>query len=344
MNASVTMTAGPRSSTCDARPPVVLVVDDQETHRTLVKAILHKDGYDVLECPDGMEALERLGTQVVDLVLLDYEMPGMAGDEILTRIRKSKRTRDLPVLILTGHGEPELQTWALDAGANDFIAKPVEPKVLLARIRCLIRTKLLVDASERFEDVLTSLCVAVEAKDPYTQGHSNRVSLNAARLAREMGIDESTEKNVQEAGLIHDIGKLVIDLSFINKPGKLTAEEWTIMKIHPEAGARICAPLVRARPLLPLIRHHHERLDGSGYPDGLVEDQIPLAVRIVAVADVYDALTTRRSYRDGMSHEKAMEILRKEASDGSWDRDVVGTLSGIDPGLPGVARKVTGAW
>jgi putative two-component system response regulator len=307
-----------------------MVVDDEEQHRGLVTKVLEREGYEVVACSSGEQALERLAERDVDLVLIDYVMPGMKGDEVLGLMRESRRTRDVPVIMVTALQESDHQVWALELGANDFITKPFVNEVLLARVRSLVKVKRLNDATERFEDVLGSLCAAVEAKDHYTQGHSDRASLYASWIATQMGLDEHTVELVQQAGLVHDIGKLVIELSFINKPGKLTDEEWAVMKTHPEAGARIIAPLTRARPMLPLIRYHHERLNGRGYPDGLVEDQIPLPVRILSVADVYDALTTKRSYRDSMSHDKAMRILEKEVGDGSWDGKVVEAMGSID--------------
>lgn len=219
-------------------------------------------------------------------------------------------------------------------GADDFLTKPFETKVLLAHVRSLVRIKRLNDETENFENVLAMMISAVEAKDPYTRGHSERVSMLGWLIAREMGLDEKTQLLIKRAGLIHDIGKLVVDLSFINKPGKLTDAEWAVMKSHPEAGARIVAPLTSARKMLPLIRHHHERLNGRGYPDGLEGEEIPLPVRILSVADVYDALTTKRSYRDGMPHAKAMAILHREVEDGSWDARVVERLETIDLGQP----------
>lgn len=314
-----------------SRHPTVLAVDDEEMHRKLVRTILQREGYEVITCSSGEEAIARLHSGEIDLVILDNIMPGMSGPQILEEIRSSRRTSNLPVLMVTATKETDLQVRVLDLGANDFVTKPYEPQVLLARVRSLVKMKRHMDETENFENVLSSLSTAVEAKDSYTRGHSERVSLIGATLAAEMGFDEGTQKLLRSAGRVHDIGKLVVDLSFINKPGKLTEEEWAIMKSHPEAGARICAPLRAALPMLPLIRHHHERLNGKGYPDGLVEDQIPMPVRIISAADVYDALTTNRSYRKAMPHEKAMSILKKEVSEGAWDAEVVKTLSHIDP-------------
>ncbi|MBW2262510.1 MAG: response regulator [Deltaproteobacteria bacterium] len=323
----------PSRPSLTAKPSLILVVDDESMHRKLVRTILMREGYEVTTCSSGEEALAYLTTGDVDLVILDNMMPGMTGPEILVQIRSMPRTSHLPVLMVTAIKEVDEQVRVLDLGANDFVHKPYDAKVLMARVRSLVRLKKHIDESENFENVLTSLTTAVEAKDAYTSGHSERVARIAGLLAEQLSLDEDTYNLVKTGGLVHDIGKLVVDLSFINKPGKLTAEEWEVMKSHPEAGARICAPLRAALSLLPLIRHHHERLNGKGYPDGLVEDQIPKPVRIISVADVYDALTTNRSYRKAMPHEKAMSILDKEVADEAWDAEVVRAISEIDPAI-----------
>jgi putative two-component system response regulator len=325
------MEAIPTRQTLTQAPPTILVVDDSEEHRELVRLILQRDGYEVMTCGSGQEALSTVRNVQVDLMLLDYIMPGMRGDEVLAELRSNATTRRLPVLMVTAIKDTDEQVRVLDMGADDFVHKPYEAKILLARVRSLVRMKRLNDETENFENVLRSLSQAVEAKDPYTSGHSVRVSHIAGKLAQRMDLDEESQLLLVRAGQVHDIGKLVVDLSFINKKGKLTDEEWAIMKTHPEAGARICAPLRKALPLIPLIRYHHERLNGRGYPDGLVEDQIPLNVRIMSVSDVYDALTTNRSYRQAMPHDKAMGILGKEVKDGAWDAEVVNALSTIDP-------------
>ena len=316
-----------------SKPPTVMVVDDEEAHRKLVRAILQKESYEVVTCSSGEEALAVLRSLDVDLIVLDNLMPGLSGPELLSMLRAMPRTTRLPVLMVTAIRETDEQVRMLDLGASDFVTKPYEPKVLVARVRSLVKMKRFIDETESFENVLSSLSTAVEAKDPYTRGHSERVSRISALLAAELGLDDSTQSLLRTGGRVHDIGKLVVDLSFINKPGKLTDEEWVIMKSHPEAGARICAPLKAALPLLPLIRHHHERLNGKGYPDGLVEDQISTPVRILSVCDVYDALTTNRSYRKAMPHDKAMDILKKEVMENAWDAEVVAALSRIDPSI-----------
>jgi putative two-component system response regulator len=313
--------------------PVVMVADDDATWIELISTVLEREGYEVITCSTGSEVIDKLECRNVDAVLLEYLLGKKRGDEILLSIRSRPWTRHLPVMIVTSPSRLTELAGLPDLGADGFLTKPFETNVLLAHVRAMVRMKRLMDDTEDFEDVLTSLSTAIEAKDPYTRGHSERVSFIAELLACEMCLDLRIQRLLRRAGLTHDIGKLLVDLASINKPGKLTRDEWTMMKSHPELGARICAPLRVAWPLLPLIRHHHERLDGTGYPDGLVEDQIKLPVRILSVADVYDALTTARPYRAPLSHRDAIEKLHEEAAAGSWDDEVVRTLARIDPEL-----------
>jgi len=315
--------------------PVVLVADRDDTYRSIAKVVLEQEGHEVVLGTTGEEALDVLKRRRVDVLILDDNLgePGM--DEVMRRIRSRPRTIRLPVLVVSTMRRSEAHVRALDMGADDFLMKPYESAILLAHVRSLVRLRRLNDETENFENVMASMISAVEAKDHYTRGHSERVSRIGSLIARELGLDEQNQMVIRRAGLVHDIGKLVVDLSFINKTTKLEKSEWMILKTHPEAGARICAPLRAALPLLPLIRNHHERLNGKGYPDGLVEDQIPLNVRIISVADVYDALTTDRPYRKAMSHRGAMEVLEKEMREGSWDPDVVAVLPRLGPEILG---------
>jgi len=320
-------------------PPLVLVADGEDSFKGISRVVLEREGYRVTTCAGGREILAEVRKRHADLIILDYGISDPPVREVIQALRLSQRTMRIPVLVLATIKRSDAHVEALDMGADDFLTKPFETKVLLAHVRSLVRIKKLNDETENFENVLAMMSSAVEAKDPYTRGHSERVSMLGWLIAREMGLDEQTQLVIKRAGLIHDIGKLVVDLSFINKPGKLEDDEWRIMQAHPEAGARICAPLRSALPLLPLVRYHHERLNGTGYPDGLVEDQIPLNVRIISVADVYDALTTDRPYRKALSHERAMSILDDEVRVGCWDPDVVSVLPAL--GLEELDSPVT---
>ncbi len=310
-------------------PATVVLADPDETYRDLARVILEREGYVVRAFATDKEMADVLRRGPVDLLILEYLLPGASIDDIVGSIRENPRTSRLPVLVVTSVRKVEAQVLAMDMGADGWLSKPYESRVLLAHVRSLVRLKRLNDETEHFESVLASLSSAVEAKDPYTRGHSERVSALSTLIASEMGMSNQEQLLMRRAGLVHDIGKLVVDLSFIHKPGKLDDHEWEIMRTHPEAGARICAPLKSALPLIPLVRHHHEKLNGKGYPDGLVEDQISPAVRVISVADVYDALTTSRPYRAALTHVAAMDILNREVKDGAWDSDVVSIVDRI---------------
>lgn len=311
-------------NTVPIQPPGVLILaDGDDTYQDLARVVLEREGYEVICVNSDAELREAVKVSSPDLVVLEYMLPGMRVEETLARIRAKPRNKRLPVLMVTSVDSADVKVRAMDLGVDGWLTKPYETKVMLAHVRSLVRMKRLNDETENFESVLASLSSAVEAKDPYTRGHSERVSALSTLVAAELGMDEQEQLLLRRAGLVHDIGKLVVDLSFINKPGKLEAAEWEIMKTHPEAGARICAPLKIALPLIPMVRYHHEKLNGMGYPDGLVEDQIPMNVRIISAADVYDALTTSRPYRNALSHQQAMDILKREVRSGCWDPKVV---------------------
>jgi putative two-component system response regulator len=314
----------------ELQPPArVLIADGDDTYRDIARVVLEREGYEVHGATAGRELLAAMRGRSTDLVITEFVLPDMTLDELLAGIEERRGTHKLPVLVVTARFDPESQVRAMDGGVDGWLAKPYETKVLLAHVRSLVRMKRLDDETENFESVLASLSSAVEAKDPYTRGHSERVSALGTLVAVELGMDGLQQVLLRRAGLVHDIGKLVVDLSFINKPGKLEEAEWAVMKTHPEAGARICAPLRSALPLIPLVRHHHEKLNGGGYPDGLVEDQIPPEVRVISVADVYDALTTSRPYRSALTHAQAMDILRREVDEGCWDPEVVDVVDEI---------------
>jgi putative two-component system response regulator len=224
--------------------------------------------------------------------------------------------------LITGLYETEDRIKGINAGADDFLSKPIDFNELLARTRSLLRLKHFTDELENAESVLFSLAHSIEARDPYTMGHCERLAEVSVRLAQKMGLPEAEIKALGRAGIVHDIGKVVVPDSILLKTGPLSVDEVEIMRKHPVVGERICAPLRTFRLVLPIIRHHHERHDGSGYPDGLRGDEIPLTAAILQLADVYDALTTDRPYRSASSPEVALEIMDLEATRGWWDRNL----------------------
>jgi putative two-component system response regulator len=209
------------------------------------------------------------------------------------------------------------------AGADDFLIKPLERTELLARVRSLLHLKAFTDELDRSESVLMTLGASIEGKDPYTKGHCERLADLSSRLGKSMGLGAEEITALRRAGSLHDIGKIAVPDAILLKPGPLTPEEAAVMKTHPEVGEKICAPLRTLRHVLPIIRHHHEKMDGTGYPDGLRGERIPMAARILQIVDVYDALTTERPYRRALVRADALRTLRAEAERGWWDARVL---------------------
>jgi putative two-component system response regulator len=237
---------------------------------------------------------------------------------------KSKpETRLIPVILVTSLDSDADRIHGIMCGADDFLNKPVNKHELLARVHSLLRLKHFTDELDHAETVLFSLALSIEAKDPYTAGHCDRLAKRSVTLGEKLGLPEDLRVALHRGGLVHDIGKLAVPESILLKPGPLTPEERKIMEQHTIVGERICVPLRSFRHVLPIIRHHHEKQDGSGYPDGLKGDQIPITARILQVTDVYDALTTDRPYRKALSSEKALAIMRDEMRRGWWDRSIL---------------------
>lgn len=299
--------------------PKILVVDDEEIVVMLHKKLLEKSGYHVVVASNGVEALEKILIESPDLILTDVSMPEMDGLQLCEQLKKNKSTNLIPVIMVTAVSDFDDKIRGIETGADDYLTKPVRARELYARVKSLLRIKSLTDSLESAETVLFSLANAIEAKDHFTKGHIDRVSLLAANLGEHIGLNATDISTLKKGGILHDIGKIGIKDTILNKPGKLTSEEFEEIKEHPETGERICRPLNSLKPVLPIIKHHHEKYDGSGYPTGLAGEDIPLLARIMAVVDVYDALTSRRAYRDAMTHEKAMSILAEETADGKFD-------------------------
>lgn len=301
----------------------ILVVDDVEPNRELLEAHLISEGYQVDTACNGCEALDIVGKKAPDLILLDIQMPGMDGYEVCGRIKGEGNTRLIPIVMITALREVEDKIKAIEVGADDFISKPFNKLEVLARVRSLLKVKYLNDQLDTAENVIYALAQAIESKDKYTEGHIDRVSHYAMAFADMLDLSKTDLEAIKKGAQLHDIGKIVLDESIINKPEKLTPEEFEAVKQHPLIGYKICHSLKSVRYALPVIRWHHEKLDGSGYPDGLRGDEIPTAVRIMTIVDVYDALTTQRSYKESFSPVKAFSILAEEAARGWWDRDLV---------------------
>ena len=297
----------------------ILVADDDEMNRELLAELLTREGYNIVRAEDGDQALEAIESKLVDLALLDVMMPGKTGFEVCRTIKSRPETFFTPILLVTGLTRVDHRIEGITCGADDFLTKPVNRLELLARTRSLLRLKEFTDELESAETVLFSLALSIEAKDPYTKGHCDRLAKYSVAIADRLGLPQEQRVALRRAGVVHDIGKTAVPEQILVKRGPLTDFEWTVMRQHPVVGERICAPLKSFRQVLPIIRHHHEKLDGTGYPDGLKGDQIPLTARILQITDIYDALTTDRSYRAALPQDVALEIMREEARRGWWD-------------------------
>jgi len=298
----------------------ILIVDDESAARIALATLLRREGFEVRDVSNGDAALTECASFRPDLILLDIVMPGVDGFEVCRRIKATPETRLTPVVLITGLSATGDRIRGINAGADDFLSKPIDFNELLARTRSLLRLKQYTDELENAEGVLFSLALSIEARDPYTSGHCERLAEVSARLGERLGLPEEDIRALRRAGIVHDIGKVVVPDAILLKPGPLSTDETETMRKHPVVGERICAPLRTFRLVLPIIRHHHERHDGSGYPDGLRGDEIPLSAAILQLADVYDALTTDRPYRKASSPEVALEIMDEEAIRGWWDR------------------------
>jgi putative two-component system response regulator len=305
------------------RVPRVLVVDDNPDMADLMRELLASRGYDVATVPDADEAEIEIRRRSPDLILSDVVMPGRSGYELCRQLKENPETRLIPFLLITGLSDREDKVKGIEAGADDFLNKPIFPAELFARVKSLLKLKEFTDELETAESVLCTLGRSVEARDPYTEGHCERLSKRAVALGQQLGLDEESLTALRRGGYLHDLGKIAVPDEILKKGSNLTADEWRVMRQHPLTGENICKPLKSLRLVLPIIRFHHEHSDGSGYPDGLTKNEIPLLPRILQVVDVYDALRTARPYKPALSHEQAASTMRREAQAGLWDEDLV---------------------
>lgn len=304
------------------RKPLVLVVDDVPANRRLLEAYLQEVECRVVFASDGSGALAAAQTEPPDLVLLDAQMPGMDGFEACRQLKGAAATRLTPVVMVTALSATADRIKALHAGVDDFLSKPIDRLELIARVQSMLRLKASFDRLEDAQQVILTLGLTVEAKDKYTEAHVTRVATSARALAEATGIRGGRLEDIFFGAVIHDIGKVGIPDSILLKPAPLTPEEVVMMRRHPSIGSEIVRPLRAAPSLTEIIRHHHENMDGTGYPDGLRGAQIPLSARIVAICDAYDAMVSDRPYRTGRPPDEAVRILRAGAGR-QWDRVLV---------------------
>ncbi|HEV8701037.1 MAG TPA: HD domain-containing phosphohydrolase [Candidatus Polarisedimenticolia bacterium] len=324
----------------------ILVVDDEPENRRLLRELLDPLGYQVEEAGDGEEALASIADHVPDLVLLDLVMPRRDGYDVCRELKNDPRTRLVPVIVLTTLDLLPDKIKAIELGADDFLNKPFDTVELTTRVRSLLSLKHFTDEFEHASNVLKSIALVVEGRDRYTGDHCKRLGQYAVRIGKTLGLGQEDLETLWLGGIFHDLGKIAVSDSVLNKPAPLTPEELTVMRTHPVVGANLCKAMRTMERVLPLIRHHHEKLDGSGYPDHLAGKEIPLLVRIITAVDVYDALATARPYRKALPHETVMTIMREEVAKGWWDREIVDMLDparSISPAVDEPVPAVSGS-
>lgn len=300
----------------DLEPPKILVVDDHSPSRKTAVALLEVEGYELLEADSGSAALEKVMKIQPDLILLDVMMPGMDGFEVCQQLKQDEQTRLIPVIFITALNDRQSRIRGIEAGGDDFLTKPFDRLELAARVKSLVRQKRLNEDLDHTEQVLFSIARAIESRDPNTGDHCERLVTLGQSFGEFLNLTRAEMRNLQWGSYLHDIGKVGIPDAVLLKTGKLTPQEWEIMRQHVLIGEKICQPLRTMRGVIPIIRYHHERWDGSGYPDGLVGDEIPYLAQVFQMIDIYDALTSERPYKRALTPEEALEVIAQEAAKG----------------------------
>jgi putative two-component system response regulator len=301
----------------------VLIVDGEDINRRLLRGILKTAPYRILECSRASDAIRLIESESIDLIIIDLMLPEMGGPAFCRWLKANRRTHLVPVLMLTSVQGIENEIAGLTSGADEFLLKPLHPTVVRARIRAMLRNKAIIDSLEEAETILFALAQTIESRDKYTGLHCDRLAVSSVRLGEALGLSRQDLVALYRGGFLHDIGKICVPDAVLFKKGSLTREEWDIMRQHPVRGEEICRPMKSLAPVLPIIRSHHERWDGSGYPDGLHGDHIPLLARILQVADIYDALVTARSYKPALSRDEAFRTMEQEVRCGWRDAELV---------------------
>ncbi|HWE86886.1 MAG TPA: HD domain-containing phosphohydrolase [Terracidiphilus sp.] len=303
-----------------AMGPRVLVADDDAAQRELLAEMLAVDGYTVQAASNGKQAAEMANASPPpDLILLDVELPYKTGFEICREVKANPDLCLIPVVMVTGLTEARDRVRGIEAGADDFLTKPVDRFELIARVRSLLKRKEYTDELDRADNVLMALGRSIEAKDPYTHGHCARIARYSVLLGKELGLGRAELRALRISGSLHDIGKIGVPDAILLKKGPLNEAEWAVMRNHSILGERICKPMRSLDAVLPIIRSHHEKQDGSGYPDGLTGEKIPLLARVMQLIDVFDALTTERPYKCAIARAEALNQMQIEVDRGWWD-------------------------
>jgi putative two-component system response regulator len=334
-------------------PSTILIVDSEEINRRLLKGIFKTAPYRMLESRRASEAMALLQSEEIDLVIVDLMLPEMSGPELCRWMKADRRTQLIPVLMVTNVQGVENEIAGISSGADEFLIKPLHPAVVRTRVRAMLRNKALVDSLEEAETILFALAQTVEQRDVYTGQHCQRLAVASVMLGEALGLSHSDLTALYRGGYLHDIGKISIPDAILFKQGLLCEEEWEVMRSHPVRGEEICQPMKSLWPVLPIIRNHHERWDGTGYPDGLAGEDIPLLARILQVADIYDALITERPYKPALSHDQAFALMEEEVRRGWRDPELVplfvstmqaknlADMSAINPSLENMSIEVS---
>ncbi len=306
----------------------VLLVDHVDINRQLLKGMLKAGPYRLLEARSPEEALSILERESVDLIIAELIMSDagvktFSGLDFCRRVKSNRRTRLIPILMITSVQGIDNEVAGLESGADEFLIKPLQPAVVRTRIRTMLRNKRTIDSLEEAETILFALAQTVEQRDKETGNHCQRLAALSVALGTALGLPDEDLQALYRGGFLHDIGKIAVPDAILFKQGMLNEAEWEVMRSHTWKGEEICLPMRSLAPVLPIIRNHHERWDGSGYPDGFAGEQIPLMARILQLADIYDALTSRRSYKTAYTPEEAVAILQKEASMGWRDPELL---------------------
>ncbi|WP_416676284.1 response regulator [Egbenema bharatensis] len=300
----------------DSEKPKILVVDDHPSSRMTAVALLSVEGYEVLEAEDGQAALNCVNEADPDLILLDVMMPGMDGYEVCRRLKQEDHTRLIPIVFVTALNDRRARLHGIEVGGDDFLSKPFDQLELSARVKSLIRQKRLNEDLDHASKVLFSIARTIERRDPNTGDHCERLVLRGKSFGEYLRLSRTEVRDLMWGGYLHDIGKVGIPDAVLLKTGKLSLEEWDVMRQHVLIGEQICQPLRTMQGVIPIIRHHHERWDGSGYPDGLSGDAIPFLAQIFQLIDIYDALSHERPYKVAFTPKESLEIMFQETAKG----------------------------
>ena len=307
----------------------VLVIDDEQGHASLLERLLTKEGYAVDTAGDIDAAIAAIAHRSPDVILLDVVLPNGDGFALCRRLKIDAATRLTPVIMVTALTDRESRIKGREAGADDFLTKPVDGEELIARVHSLARVKRYTDDLDSAASIIMALAVMIEARDGYLEGRCHRIANNATAIGRAIGLGSLDLQTLHRGGFLHDVGMLAIPLTVLKKAGALDRDELALVRSHTVKGDELCRNLRSLQAVRPIIRHHHERIDGSGYPDRLRGEEVPLLAQIIGVVDVYDAVTTPRPYQQTLTAKQAIRILRDQVDRGWRQQYLVETFAEI---------------